>query len=367
MPVTLQRVTLPTPKPVVAPGAFVFAAMHLEHAHITGMCDALITAGATLKAVYDPDSKKAAAFCKQFPQARPVSSEADILGDPEIRLVAAAHIPSERCALGMRVMRAGKDYFTDKAPLTTLEQLDQARACVRETGRKYMCYYAERLHNATALLAERFIREGAIGQVLFMNAFGPHRLNAPTRPAWFFRREQAGSILCDIGSHQMEMFLQLAGEEDAQLIMSRVANYAHPEYPEFEDFGECALIGGKGASFHFRVDWFTPDGLRTWGDSRTFITGTEGMLELRKTVDPAVPDMAENTLILVDGEGEKRYAIQDGPVEYPFFGQLILDCLNRTENAMTQEHCFKAAELGVRAGMCPIRIPSRQGGQPHAL
>ena len=34
-----------------------------------------------------------------------------------------------------------------------------------------------------------------------------------------------------------------------------------------------------------------------------------------------------------------------GKVGYPYFGQLILDCLNRTEKAMTQEHAFKAAEL----------------------
>lgn len=356
MRVVQQLVTLPPPAPVVSPGEFPFAAMYLEHAHITGMCDALITAGATLTAVYDPDLEKVSAFCRQFPQARPVSSEQEILADPSIRLVAAAHIPSERCALGLRVMRAGKDYFTDKAPLTTLSQLEQARACVQETKQKYMCYYAERLHNPTALFAEELIQQGAIGRVLFMNAFGPHRLNAPIRPEWFFHPEQAGSILCDIGSHQIEMFLHFAGESDAEIVMNRVANYDHPAYPEFQDFGECSLIGSHGSCFHFRVDWFTPDGLRSWGDSRTFITGTKGTLELRKTIDPALPEVVKSSAILVDEQAETRYVLPDVPIDYPFFRQFILDCLNRTENAMTQEHCFKAAELGVRAGMDPIRI-----------
>ena len=41
---------------------------------------------------------------------------------------------------------------------------------------------------------------------------------------------------------------------------------------------------------------------------------------------------------------------------YPFFGQLILDCLNRTENAMTQEHAFKAAELCLTAQEKAVRI-----------
>ena len=27
-----------------------------------------------------------------------------------------------------------------------------------------------------------------------------------------------------------------------------------------------------------------------------------------------------------------------GQVGFPYFGQLILDCINRTENAMTQDH-----------------------------
>jgi hypothetical protein len=45
-----------------------------------------------------------------------------------------------------------------------------------------------------------------------------------------------------------------------------------------------------------------------------------------------------------------------GATGYPFFGQLILDCLNRTENAMTQAHAFKAAELSLLAQEKAIRI-----------
>jgi len=34
------------PEPVVGPGEFVFAAMHLDHGHIYGMCNGLTEAGA---------------------------------------------------------------------------------------------------------------------------------------------------------------------------------------------------------------------------------------------------------------------------------------------------------------------------------
>ena len=37
------------PKPVVEPGEFVFAAMHLDHGHIGGMTQGLLGAGGTLK------------------------------------------------------------------------------------------------------------------------------------------------------------------------------------------------------------------------------------------------------------------------------------------------------------------------------
>ena len=345
----------PLPGPVVGPGEFKVGVMHFDHGHLLGMCKGLRDAGATICSFFDPDPAKAAEFLRSFPEARIAASEEEILRDPEIRLVAAAAVTCERADLGIRVMRAGKDYFTDKAPLTALEQLEEVRRCVLETGRKYMCYFSERLHNESAVFAERLIRRGAIGRVLSMQGFGPHRLNPPVRPAWFFEREKYGGILCDIGSHQIEQFLQFSGEEDAQVQLSRVANYNHPRYPGLEDYGDCVMVGKNGAVFYFRVDWFTPDGLRTWGDNRVFILGTEGTLELRKTVDPAMPGDARDVVILVNGDGERRF-LTHGKVGCPFFGQLILDCLNRTENAMTQEHCFKAAELCVRASDQAVRI-----------
>jgi hypothetical protein len=173
------------------------------------------------------------------------------------------------------------------------------------------------------------------------------RLNPTSRPAWFFEREKYGGILCDIGSHQIEQYLYFADVKDAQVVRSQVANYNHPEYPEFEDFGEAMLVGDNGATNYFRVDWFTPDGLSAWGDGRTIILGTEGYIELRKYVDIG-RDTRGDHIFLVNGSGEKHFNI-NGQVGYPFFGELILDCLNGTEKAMTQAHAFKAAELCLKA------------------
>lgn len=334
-------------RPVVGPGEFYFAAMHLDHGHIVGMCNGLIEAGAELAAVYDPDAAKVAALRERFPQAQPVGSPEEILNDGRIRLVAAAAIPSERGPLGCRVMEHGKDYITDKTPFTTLGQLAQARAMVARTGRKYLVYYSERLHSECAFRAGELIAAGAIGRVVQVLGLGPHRLNAPSRPAWFFEHSRYGGILCDIGSHQCEQFLSFAGATDAQVSHSAVGNVAHPEYPELEDFGEATLVANNGATAYFRVDWLTPAGLRTWGDGRTIILGTDGYIELRKYLNVATDDTSDH-LFLVDRHGEQHLTLA-GQVGYPFFGQLIQDCLDRTETAMTQAHAFKAAELCLQA------------------
>ncbi len=335
------------PSPVVRPGEFVFAATSLDHGHIYGQCNGLVEAGGTLKWVYDRDRARLDKFQKAFPQAQCADSLERILDDREVVLVAAAAIPNERGPLGCRVMRAGKDYFTDKTPFTTLEQLAEARKTVELTQRKYAVYYSERLHVECAVFASQLLAEGAIGRVVSVTGFGPHRLDAKARPKWFFNREQYGGILCDIGSHQFEQFLHYSGATDASVLSAVVSNTNNPDYPELEDFGEAHLVGDNGATNFVRVDWLTPDASRIWGDGRTFIVGTRGYIEMRKYIEVGREEGGDQ-LYLVNDSVEKHFSLK-GQVGFPYFGQLIVDCLERTEKAMTQTHTFKAAELCLRA------------------
>ena len=342
------------PAPVVKPGEFPFAAVALDHGHIYGQCKGLTEAGGELRYVFDPDPAKVEKFVATFPGVQPLRSEAEVLGKDDIKLVAGAAVPSERGPLGLRVMAAGKDYFTDKTPFTTLDQLAAARAAVKATGKKYMVYFSERLHVECAVRAGQFIEQGAIGRVVQVVGLGPHRSSPASRPAWFWSREKCGGILTDIGSHHFEQFLFWSGATDVKVVHAQVANYHHKQYPEFEDWGEANLAASNGATHYLRVDWLNPDGLRTWGDGRAFILGTEGYIELRKYLDVA-REIEGDQLYLVDHKGEHHIRCH-GEVGYPFFGALILDCLNRTENAMTQEHAFRAAELCLTAQAMAKRI-----------
>lgn len=332
---------------VVGVGEFCFAVAHLDHGHIYGQTNGLRDAGGTLKSVYDPDPLRLEKFVATYPEVQVVESLDTILADPDIKLVNAAAIPNERADIGIRVLEAGKDYFTDKSPFTTLEQLQRVRAVVASTHRKYGVYYAERIHNDAAWHAGEIINSGAIGRVLQVLSLAPHRLAKSTRPDWFFDKNCYGGILTDIGSHQVEQFLTYAGCSDASINFARVENFSHLDKPGFEDFGELSLTGDNGASFYSRVDWYTPEGLRTWGDGRTFIVGSEGSIELRKYIDVA-REAPASKLFLVDSEGEQEIDCQD-KTGFPFFGQLILDCLNRTDNAMSQAHAFCAAQLAMQA------------------
>lgn len=339
---------------VIRPGEFNFGAVSLEHGHIFGMCNGLIEAGATLKWVYDPDPAKVQAFLQRFPGTSVAESEAQVLEDESLSLIASAAIPNERGDLGLRVQAHGKHYFSDKTPFTAFDQLERAKASVVETGLKWYVYYSERLHVEGAVLAGYLVKQGRIGRILQVVNLAPHRLNKLSRPNWFWKREQYGGILCDIGSHQIEQFLYYAGAKDAKVLHAKVANYANPDYPEFEDFGDATLLADNGATQYMRVDWFNPDGLRSWGDGRLFILGTEGSIEVRKYVNIAREGTGDHVFI-VDHDKEE-YIHAAGKAGFPFFGEFILDCINGTEISMTQAHVFKAAELCLEAQKVAIHL-----------
>ena len=341
------------PQPVCNKGDFVFAATALDHGHINGQTNGLREAGGVCKWVYDADPARVANFIKNYPEAKAARSLDEILEDREVKLVAAAAIPNLRAPLGIKVLESGKDYFTDKTPMTTLAQLEAARAAVARTKQRYMVYYSERLHVESAMFAGDLVHQGAIGKVINVIGLGPHRLGTG-RPDWFFKKEQYGGILCDIGSHQFEQFLHFTGATDARVVSAQVGNFGNPGTPELEDFGEANLVADNGATNYIRVDWFTPAGLRSWGDGRMFIMGTEGYIELRKYID-VTTDNGGDQLILVNKQGEQRIACA-GKVGFPFFGRLIRDTLDRTETAMTQTHAFKAAELCLKAQAAATRV-----------
>ena len=330
-----------------------FAVCGMSHDHIYSMIGAVQRGGGELVAAWGGEEDKLAQFSRRYPTAKMARTQEEILENPSVQLVLTSQIPDERAGISIRAMRQGKDVLSDKPGMTTLEQLAEIRNTIAETGRIYAILYGEMLEVKAAVCAGELVRKGAIGKVIQTINIAPHQVvqhggdagGASPRPAWFYDPDKYGGILCDIGSHQADQFLYYTGSKQAEVVESQVANIRHPQYPRFQDFGDMVLRGDSGLGY-VRLDWFTPDGLGTWGDGRLFILGTDGYIEIRKYTNVAVNHRGNN-LFLVDGKQARYVDCNNMPL--PFGPQFVADIVNRTRDAQDPQECLLAAELVLKA------------------
>lgn len=330
-----------------------FAVCGMSHDHIYGMIGAVQRGGGELVAAWGGEDDKLAAFRKRYPDVKMVKTQDEILEDPAVQLVLTSQIANERAGIGVRAMKNGKDVLSDKPGLTTLEQVAEVRKTIAGTKRIYAIMYSELLEVKAAVYAGELVRQGAIGKVIQTINIAPHQIfqhagdagGSSGRPEWFWNPEQYGGILCDIGSHQVDQFLFFTGSTKAEVVESQIANVRHPDRPKFQDFGDMVLRGDRGFGY-VRLDWFTPDGLGTWGDGRLFILGTNGYMEVRKYTNVAVSHQGNN-LFVVDGK-QSRY-IDCNNMPLPFGPQFVADIVNRTHTAQNQDEALLAAELVIKA------------------
>ena len=341
------------PAEPVAKNRIKFAVCGMSHDHIYGMIGAVIRGGGEFVAAWAGEPDKLATFKTRFPNVKVVATQDEIIDDPAIQLVLSSQVASERAPLGVRAMRHGKDFLADKPGITTLAQLADVRKTIAETKRIYAIMYSERLEVKAAVYAGDLVQQGAIGKVIQTINIAPHQViqghgdagGGAGRPEWFWNPDQYGGILCDIGSHQVDQFLFYTGSKQAEVVESQIANIRHPNRPRFQDFGDMVLRGDRGLGY-VRLDWFTPDGLGTWGDGRLFILGTDGYIEIRKYIDVANKKQGNN-LFIVDNK-QARY-IDCNAMPLPFGQQFVSDIVNRTHVAQDQDQCLLAAELVIKA------------------
>ncbi|HVO12038.1 MAG TPA: Gfo/Idh/MocA family oxidoreductase [Vicinamibacteria bacterium] len=328
-----------------------FAAIGLNHGHVYAQVDDVVRGGGELVAFHAKEPELATEFGRRFPAAKRAREEREVLEDASIPLVVSAAIPDERAALAVRAMQHAKDFMVDKPGATTLEQLAELRRVQAQTGRIWSVWYG-RLADRALCRAAELVRAGAVGRVLQTIGLGPHRMDPASRPPWFFEKARYGGILCDLASHQADQFLFFTGSTRFEVVASQTGNLGHRDRPGLEDFGDM-LVRGDGGTGYARVDWFTPGGLRTWGDGRFTVLGADGFLEVRQNADLGGRP-GGNHLFLVDQKETRYVDCRDQPL--PAGGQLVSDVLARTETAMSQAHCFLATELALRAEAAARRI-----------
>jgi predicted dehydrogenase len=335
-------------------GTVRFAAVGLDHSHAFDQVDGLLGQGCELVGLSsdEPDNAIAQSSRQRWPDAPWVDDSTRLLHDPSIDLVVTAAVPDRRASIAIEALTNGKDVVADKPGCVSLQELDQIKRAVDESGRFWSVTFSERFKVRCVTRAGQLVREGRIGQVVQTLGLGPHRegdrahlAGGQGRPGWFYDRERTGGIITDIASHQIDQFLWFTGADTAEVVSSTVANYSHPEAPRMQDFGE-AVLRTDNAHAYIRVDWYTPQGLPTWGDGRLIILGTDGYIELRKYVDIAGRPGGEH-LIVVDSSGTEYIDCSDVPLTY--YPQLVSDVINRTETACPQRHTYEVMRLAILA------------------
>ena len=322
------------------------AVLGIDHGHIFDMLDEMIKEGCNCNHFWTKGSPLTLKeFNQKYPNIKRVENKSEILENDKIDMILISSIPKDRANLSIEALKSGKDVMVDKPGCTSLDQLDNLKQAVKETGKIWSVNFSERFHVAAVVKAEELVAEGKIGKVKQTMGTGPHRQGNYERPDWFYDRESYGGVITDIGSHQIHQFLVFTGSNKAKVTHALVENTTKRQFPGFQDFGEINLTGNGGHGY-IRLDWFTPDALPTWGDGRLFILGDKGFIEIRKYTDLAKSDSG-NHLYYANNEEVKHLDCKN--VKLPYFRNLIEDVLNRSETACKQELTYLTMELAIKA------------------
>jgi predicted dehydrogenase len=332
-----------------------FAAIGLDHRHIYDLTQDLLDEGAECVG-YNPDTtdpRVLGGFRKRFPHVLSAETER-LLDDPSIDFVVIAARPCDRAELAIAAMRRGKDVMVDKPGITTFEQLAAVERAAKETGRIWSVCIG-RLASPAVQEALRIVRSGELGRVVHTTSLAPHRLNRALRPPWFFDKPAYGGIINDIGVHSIDQFMAFADADDATIEHAGIGAFG-TEPEGFEDFAELVLTTPSVRGY-VRLDWFTPDGLPTWGDGRFFVVGTEGTLELRKNLDIEGREGTDH-MFVANRSTTRHVDCSKLPVTY--YRDFLRDIAERTETAMPQRLTFSVCRLALQAQAQATRYTARR-------
>ena len=336
--------------------AHVFSVIGLNHGHINGQAKGLLDSGKwKLKHVFAEEDDLREAFVARFPDVTVAESVEQVLADEEVELIASASINAHRGPLAVQSLRAGKHFFVDKPCVTTLEQMEEIKKAVEETGLKWFAFFGEMLTHVGVKWVRQELEKGNLGEPVHFMGLGPHTLRINGRPDWMFNRELHGGILNDIASHQIAQFGYWMMQDPIPQF-SRVGNLHHPHKPEFEDFGDATLLGSKGATGYIRADWFTPEGLPAFGDIRQQLITTDAYVEHRKTIDIGDPQGGRGGKLIVTRMNKGPEIIDLSKTPMTFFDDLTADVENGSETAIPFDLGYKASKAILEMQRDAVRL-----------
>lgn len=223
--------------------------------------------------------------------------------------VVVAGVYADRAADVCAALESGAHVVADKPLCTSLDQLDAIERAAEDARRHVSVMFEKRFYPTTVALRQ-FLAEGVLGPICLVASTGPHKLNASTRPDWFFRRDGYGGIVGDLPVHDIDMVLWLTGAVEGS-VAAHAGRGRPPDGSEFADHTAVLLRAGDTLAT-IEANWLSPEAAPIHGHYRMRVTGTLGTAEV---------DWAHGTLhVGTHGQDWKAIELPPGrrPAEYFF-------------------------------------------------
>lgn len=270
---------------------------------------------------------------------------------PALALMGA--VPTDRAALCTAAANAGTAVLVDKPLALTHATLDTLKKAVAASGKPLSVYYPYR-GSPQVLAAKAAIEAGQIGKLVRVMSFGPHKLNATTRPAWHWTAAGNGGALIDIGAHHFDLCHWIAGGKPI-MVTAMHANYDQPSHKEFQDLAQANVQFDNGVMGHVEVDWINPTAMKSFGDSRMWFAGTKGKIEIRLGDEPSIR-------LWNDKVAGEDIALPADVTDDSWLETLMIDLANGRQGAVPLEDIWTTSRLSLCAfdsaqkGSTPVTV-----------
>lgn len=261
------------------------AILGAAHPHVSYALDEVAQRpSCELVAIAEPDPAMRSAHLAGAPDVPFYADPGELLAEHDVDVALVAGVYGERAAAVLAALEAGAHVLADKPLCTSLTQLDEIERAAERADRHVSVVFEKRFYPPTSAV-RRLLADGVLGELALVASTGPHKLNLPTRPAWFRSRAGYGGIAADLPVHDIDLVLDLTGATSGS-VAAVTGNVRAAEHPEFDDHVAVLLRAGS-VTATIEANWLSPQAADVHGHYRMRLTGSEGTAEL---------DWAYNTL-----------------------------------------------------------------------
>ena len=307
-----------------------FAIIGSAHGHIYEFIEDMLSCGGNFVAVYEDNTNTASNIYETYNV--PLYTRLEELLELDIDIVGTSAINNEKIGIIESCSERSIHVMADKPLVVNRLDFERLKKVV-ETGRIKVGLMLSMRFMPEVSMVKKMVEEGAIGDIMNIEILTPHRLNAESRPQWFFEKEKNGNLVVDLMVHSIDLFNWFS---KGRVIDFKGAIHKKflKEKETFYDSAAFLLQSSSGVSGYLRTDWHIPDTHFIWGDLRIFCVGTKGSLEARVIGDPITRE--PSIVLYKEGHETKSVSIEK------CIGSVTKDFLHRIKG---EEHLISEEDI----------------------